>query len=83
MLWEAGQRRVVREGRERLTELFVGVRDGYVAGLVASGQAKPRGSNRAPDYARADAAPPSAASQRATIGRLAAMFPGQVTGRMS
>ena len=38
MLWEAGQARIGREGRERLAELYVGVRDGYVAGNVATGR---------------------------------------------
>ena len=40
MLWTAGQRRIGREGRERLAELYVGVRDGYVAGNVGLGKAK-------------------------------------------
>ena len=54
MLWTAGQRRTVREGRERLAELYVGVRDGYVAGNVATGKAKARGGGQVPSYLRPD-----------------------------
>jgi hypothetical protein len=78
MLWTAGQRRTLREGRERLAELYVGVRDGYVAGNVATGKAKARGGAQVPSYLRPDA------EQRRTMAagglrQLLADFPGQVT----
>ena len=50
MLWDAGQQRVARESRERLTELYVGVRDGYVAGNVMVGRAKWKGGDHSPAY---------------------------------
>jgi len=75
MLWMAGQRRVQREGRERLTELYVGVRDGYVAGNVATGKAKPRGSSHVPAYARPEADERRALSRRG-VAQLARDFPG-------
>jgi hypothetical protein len=79
MLWAEGQRRTARESRERLTELFVGVRDGHVAGEVAVGRATARG-DVTPAYARADGPARSAGSQAAALARLAAMFPGAVRG---
>jgi hypothetical protein len=80
MLWTAGQERVGREGRERLAELYVGVRDGTVAADVAVGRAKARGDSYVPSYARSsDApAPDAAAEQRATLARLGAMVPGAI-----
>lgn len=52
MLWAAGQKRVAREGRERLAELYVGLRDGFIAAEVAIGRAKSRSG--LPEYARGD-----------------------------
>ena len=77
MLWTAAQRRVAREGRERLTELFVGVRDGYVAGNVAMGKAKARGSAHVPAYARPDAEQRRAMASRG-LDQLRRDFPGNV-----
>jgi hypothetical protein len=77
MLWDAGQQRVTREGRERLAELYVGVRDGYLAGEVAIGRAKVRG-DALPAYARGPELVRDPAARTATLARLAAMFPGAV-----
>lgn len=38
MLWAAGQKRVVREARAGLVDLFTGVRDGYMAVMSQTGQ---------------------------------------------
>lgn len=77
MLWTAGQRRTVREGRERLAELYVGVRDGYVAGNVATGKAKARGGAHAPSYLRPDAEQRRPTAQRG-LAQLLRDFPGFV-----
>lgn len=77
MLWTAGQRRVAREGRERLAELYVGVRDGYVAGNVATGKAKPRGAGHVPAYLRPNADERRSATTRG-LPQLLADFPGNV-----
>ena len=77
MLWTAGQQRVMREGRERLAELYVGVRDGYVAGNVATGKAKARGDAHIPAYVRPDAEQRRAMAQRG-LGQLRRDFPGHV-----
>lgn len=77
MYWAAGQKRLGREARERLAELYVGVRDGYVAGLVASGQAKARGDSHVPGYAKPD---PGATKPRG-LAELVADFPGAVSNR--
>ena len=77
MLWTAGQRRVVREGRERLAELYVGVRDGYVAGNVAVGKAKAHGGAHLPSYLRPDAEARQAMAKRG-LGQLRRDFPGNV-----
>lgn len=77
MLWTAGQKRVAREGRERLAELYVGVRDGYVAGNVATGKAKPRGSAHVPAYVRPDAEQRRAMASRG-LAQLRRDFPGNV-----
>ena len=79
MLWTAGQRRTVREGRERLAELYVGVRDGYVAGNVATGKAKARGNAHIPAYVRPDAEQRRAMAQRG-LAQLLRDFPGNVGG---
>ncbi|HSW41751.1 MAG TPA: hypothetical protein VLM76_04510 [Patescibacteria group bacterium] len=78
MLWTAGQQRMVREGRERLTELYVGVRDGYVAGNVATGKARARG-DPTPAYARPDAEARRVLARRG-LGQLIRDFPGNVGG---
>ena len=79
MLWTAGQQRTVREGRERLAELYVGVRDGYVAGNVATGKAKARGNAHIPSYVRPDAEQRRAMAKRG-LSQLVADFPGNVGG---
>jgi hypothetical protein len=79
MLWDAGRQRTERESRDRLAELYVGVRDGWVAGKVQVGEVKWIGAAHVPSYARPEAAPVrSAEAQRATLARLGAMFPGTV-----
>lgn len=80
MLWDAGQERVAREGRERLRELHIGVRDGYVAGEVAIGRARYSGSGK-PGYLGGIEVVHDPARQDATLARLARMFPGQVGRR--
>ena len=77
MLWTAGQRRVAREGRERLAELYVGVRDGYVAGNVAVGKAKARGGAHLPSYLRPDDEQRHATATRG-LRQLLRDFPGNV-----
>jgi hypothetical protein len=78
MLWNAGQKRVGSERKERLTEIYVGTRDGQIAALLATGQAKARG-DITPSYVRPEAAAPqSASAYRATLRRLGAMFPGNI-----
>lgn len=79
MFWDAGQQRMAREGRERLAELYVGVRDGIVAADVATGRATTRGDIR-PSYVRSDA-PESLRSPVArdrALAQLAMAFPGMV-----
>ena len=78
MLWAAGQQRIVREARERLAELYVGVRDGYVAGNVGLGKAKWSGGDRVPSYARTEAPMRTPADRDTVVAKLAAMFPGAV-----
>jgi hypothetical protein len=80
MLWSAGQARTLREGRERLAELYVGVRDGYVAGNVGMGKAKSVGARRLPSYLAPVAAPivRSPAVRDAALAKLGAQFPGIV-----
>mgnify|MGYP000335681777 CR=1 FL=1 len=79
MLWTAGQERVQRESRERLAELYVGVRDGYVAGNVATGKAKWSGSEHVPAYARSDTPVQRSPEVRdRTLAKLSTMFPGIV-----
>lgn len=79
MLWDAGQQRVQREARDRLAELYVGVRDGYVAGNVATGKAKWSGGEHVPAYARPDVPVLRSPEVRdRTLAKLGAMFPGIV-----
>ena len=78
MLWSAGQERIGREIRNRLTELYVGVRDGQIAALVAIGEARASGDH-VPAYVRSETSSRgSVASQQATLSRLAARFPNNV-----
>jgi len=80
VLWDAGQQRLAREGRERLAELYVGVRDGIVAADVATGRAKTRGDIR-PSYVRGDDRPEplrTPAQRDMALASLAAAFPGMV-----
>ncbi len=82
VLWAAGQERIGREQRGRMAELYVGVRDGYVAGNVATGKAKPKGSFQTPAYTRGDTTdtPPQTVQEyRATLARLGQLVPGLVT----
>jgi len=79
MLWTAGQERVERESRARLAELYVGVRDGYVAGNVSTGKAKWSGGEHVPAYLRSEAAVIRSPEVRdRTLAKLSAMFPGIV-----
>ena len=81
MLWDAGQQRTAREGRERLTELYVGVRDGYVAGNVSVGRAKWKGGSQVPAYAEHTNRPViqrSPAIRDEALAKLGAMYPGIV-----
>jgi hypothetical protein len=80
MLWDAGRQRVSREGRERLAELYVGVRDGYLAGNVAAGKATwTGGGDHTPTYARVDLPTLRSPTIRdVTLSQLGIMFPGIV-----
>lgn len=82
MLWEASHKRVARETRERLTELFVAGRDAGKEVLVSTGQAKPVGAWRQPPYttAREVASQPlrSPAARDAALAGLNLMYPGIV-----
>jgi hypothetical protein len=79
MLWNAGQERVARESRERLTELFVAARDAALDVLVSTGQAKAKGSWRLPAYISSDRpSQRSPAARDATLAKLSVMFPGMV-----
>lgn len=57
-----------------MAELYVGTRDGYIAGRVATGAAKPRGVYRAPDYTQ----PERGAAPRRGLASLVADFGGNV-----
>jgi hypothetical protein len=50
MLWDAAQRRLSRESRDRRAELFVAVRDAEIAAEISTGRVKPRGIYRLPSY---------------------------------
>ena len=80
MLWEAGQRRLARERRERLAELFTAFRDAALDVLVSTGQAKPRGTWRLPAYARPERveAVRTPAERDRALARLGALIPGSV-----
>ena len=83
MLWNAGQARQARESRDRLVELYVGVRDGYVSGEVdARAGRKFRGGYQVPRYVKRASGDelvlrsPEARDQE--LAKLGAMFPGMV-----
>lgn len=82
VLWDAGQARHARESRDRLVELYVGVRDGYVSANVTLNRARFRGGYQAPRYVRAERAEevvrrsPTVRDQE--LAKLGAMFPGMV-----
>ena len=81
MLWDAGQARIAREGRDRLVELYVGVRDGHVASEVSLGRARWRGGAHAPRYVRGsleEIVQRSPEIRDRALAELGAMFPGMV-----
>lgn len=81
MLWNAGQARIARESRDRLTELYVGVRDGHTASEVSLGRARWKGGAGAPSYVRGSPDEPvqrSPAIRDRALAELGAMFPGMV-----
>jgi hypothetical protein len=82
VLWNAGQARQARQSRDHLTELYVGVRDGYVAGNATLSRVRFKGGYRAPGYVRrAEAQEPvmrSPAERDRELAKLGAMFPGMV-----
>lgn len=89
MLWNAGQKRISREGRDRLAELFVAARDAAVDVLVTTGQAKPKGKWRRPSYIESETrsetrseTPAISSGPRperdAMLAQLSAMFPSSV-----
>ena len=83
MLWRAGQERVGRESRARLTELFTAARDAAMDVGVTTGQLKPQGTWRLPSYVRAEPRQVlrSPAARDAALAKLGVMFPGIVRGR--
>jgi hypothetical protein len=55
--FEAGQRRVQRESKQRLVEGYVAARDAYVSGNVIVGKAKAKAKgDHTPKYAQVDKA---------------------------
>lgn len=83
MLWAAGQRRVSAEARDRLSALYVGVRDGQLAALIAAGQIRWKNAgDHVPAYARpsrhAVVEIRSPAVRDTTLAALGVMFPGIV-----
>ena len=78
MLWTAGQERLGRESRDRLTELYVTGRDAYIGAQVALGRAKTSGGAFRPGYAGDEAPRATVEAQWATLGRISRMFPGAV-----
>ena len=80
MLWNAGQARIARESRDRLVELYVGVRDGHVASEVSLGRAKWKGGAQAPRYVRGSEEPVERSPEirDRALAELGAMFPGMV-----
>jgi hypothetical protein len=82
MLWNAGQKRVSRQGRDRLAELFVAARDAAMDVLVSTGQATPKGTWRRPSYIESEApqrpAAKTTADRDAMLAQLSAAFPNSV-----
>jgi hypothetical protein len=81
MLWSEGQKRLVRERRDRLTELFTASRDAALDVLVSTGQAKPKGAWALPSYARrpvGEAPQRTPAERDRALAALAVMYPGVV-----
>jgi hypothetical protein len=79
MLWAAGQKRQTRELRDARVDRYVAHRDGYVAGLAATGQLDRR--VRPPDYVTAYLADERTVQQRGAdsagdLARLMHDFPG-------
>lgn len=75
MLWEAGQARVGRESKERLSELYLAFHDGYITAQVDLKKATAHGST-IPSYARPDAEEEARLGKRG-LAQLMADFPGQ------
>ena len=76
MLWTAGQERVARESRNRLTELFVAARDADLDVGVSTGRLTTKGAWHQPSYL-----PEPDAGQRASgrgLRQLIADFPSNV-----
>lgn len=82
MFWTAGQARVARESRERLVEMYVGVRDGQLASESTIGRVTFRGGYQQPRYVRMqsgeDLVQRSPAIRDQALAKLGAMFPGMV-----
>lgn len=51
MLWNAGQKRIGAEARDRLAELYLAARDGYISAQVLLRKARAKGDH-VPSYAR-------------------------------
>lgn len=75
MLWQQGQARLGRESKERLSEIYLAVRDGYVTAQVDLKKATAHGST-VPSYARPDAEEEARLGSRG-LAQLMADFPGQ------
>jgi hypothetical protein len=80
MLFTEGQKRITRESRDRLTELFVAARDAALDVEVTTGRSKPVGTWRQPSYVRASQpqAVRSPAVRDATLLALSLAYPGMV-----
>lgn len=80
VLWEAGQARRAREGRDRIAAAFIAGRDAGMDVLVRSGQAKASGPWREPAYLRPgrDEARRSPELRDRALAQLGAMYPGMV-----
>lgn len=77
MFWTAGQKRMEREDRKRLTELYVGVRDGYLAAEATVGRVTMRG-DATPSYAQPDPAQRRVSAARG-LAQLMRDFPSSVS----
>ncbi len=84
MLWEEDQRRIVRERRDRMVELFQAARDAQISADILVGRVKSRGGDGTPAYARPmrgesrDAVPRSPQIRDRALAALGAMYPGMV-----